>query len=234
MPAIAGTFVNGGFEDGTFNGCTQGAGYWNGYWPIIPTDFLPGGTYYNINYNTSAVVTPGPDYVVGNLLNRVYDGSYAARINDWYNNNSVSVISQTVTNYTDPHIYFAWAAVLESSHYSTDSDNFTLMLTDDTTHSVLYPVNYNSYDNGSIFHPMAIWHYTDWQVQDLDGSARQGDAFTLTLLGCDCPYGGHAGCVYLDGLGGIIPPPTTPEPGMLAWLGSSAIFTANWLRRRLM
>src|SRR6516162_3382310 len=29
----------------------------------------------------------------------------------------------------------------------------------------------------------------------------------------DCPYGGHAGYVYLDGFGGIIPPPTTPEPG---------------------
>ena len=82
MPAIAGTFVNGGFEDGTFNGWTQGAGYCNGYWPIIPTDFLPGGTYYNINYNASAVVTPGPDYIVGNLLNRVYNGSYAARINE--------------------------------------------------------------------------------------------------------------------------------------------------------
>lgn len=62
-------------------------------------------------------MTPGPDPIVGTLLNRVYNGGYAARINDWYNNYSVSVISQTVTNYTDPHIYFAWAAVLESSHY---------------------------------------------------------------------------------------------------------------------
>ena len=138
LPAVAGTFVNGGFEDGTFNGWTQGAGYWNGYWPIIPTDFLPGGGYYNINHNASAIVTPGPDYIVGNLLNRVYNGSYAVRVNDWYNNNSVSVISQTVTNYTDPHIYFAWAAVLEASHGPTDSNNFTLMLTDDTTHAVLY------------------------------------------------------------------------------------------------
>ena len=59
---------------------------------------------------------------------------------DWVNNNSVLAISQTVTNYTDPHIYFAWAAVLEALHDPTDSGNFTLMLTDDTTHTVLYAV----------------------------------------------------------------------------------------------
>ena len=76
-----------------------------------------------MGYNASAVVSLGPDPIVGSLLNTVYNGSYAARVNDWYNNNSISVISQTVTNYTDPFIYFAWAAVLESSHYSTDSDN---------------------------------------------------------------------------------------------------------------
>ena len=136
-PVFAGTFSNGGFEDGTFNSWNQGAGYWNGYWPIIPTDFMPGGTYYDMGYNASAIVTPGPDPIVGNLLNRVYNGSYAARVNDSYQNNSVSVISQSVTNYTDPFIYFAWAAVLEASHGSTDSDNFTLQLTDDTTHTAL-------------------------------------------------------------------------------------------------
>ena len=82
--------------------------------------------YYNMGYNASAIVGQGFDPIVGSNLNTVYNGVYAARVNDWYNNNSVSVTSQTVTNYTDPYIYFAWAAVLESSHYSTDSDNFTL------------------------------------------------------------------------------------------------------------
>jgi hypothetical protein len=231
-PAVAGSFVNGGFEDGTFNGWTQGAGYWNGYWPIIPSDFLPGGAYYNMGYNASAIVTPGGDPVVGNLLNQVYNGSYAARVNDWYNNNSVSVISQTVTNYTDPNIYFAWAAVLESSHGPTDSDNFTLMLTDDTKGTTLYLVSYNSYNNGPMFHPYGYWFYTDWQVQQLDVSSLMGDTFTLTLLGSDCPYGGHAGYVYLDGFGSAPPPPTTPEPGTLALLGTGGVFAANWLRRR--
>jgi hypothetical protein len=231
-PAFAGSFVNGGFENGDFTGWTQGAGYWNGYWPIIPSDFLPGGTNYNMGYNASAVVTPGPDPIVGGLLNRVVNGSYAARINDWYNNNSVSVISQTVNNYTDPYIYFAWAAVLESSHGPTDSDNFTLMLTDDTKGTMLYLVSYNSYNNGPMFHPYGYWYYTDWQVQKLDVSAMSGDTFTLTLLGSDCPYGGHAGYVYLDGFGNTAPP--IPEPGTLAMIGTGGIFAAGWLRRRFL
>jgi len=231
FPGFAGTFVNGGFEDGSFNGWSQGAGWWYGGWPLDPASYLPGGSNYSIGANASAVVTQGFDPIVGSNLNRVYNGVYAARVNDWYNNYSVSVISQTVTNYTDPHIYFAWAAVLEASHGSTDSDNFTLLLTDDTSHTQLYKVSYNSYNNGLIFHPYGNWFYTDWQVQDLDVSAMLGDTFTLTLLGSDCPYGGHAGYVYLDGFGGT-PPPPTPEPGTLMLLGTSGTVLATWLRRR--
>ncbi len=231
-PAFAGTFTNGGFEDGTFNGWTQGAGWWYGGWPLYPSNYLPGGSLYDISANASGIVTPGPDPIVGNLLNQVYNGSYAARVNDWYNNYSVSVISQTVTNYSDPKIYFAWAAVLEASHGPTDSDNFTLMLTDDTKGTMLYLVSYNSATNGPIFQPYGNWFYTNWQVQSLDVTALQGDDFTLTLLGSDCPYGGHAGYVYLDGFGAAPPPPGTPEPGTLVMLGSGVLFAANWLRRR--
>ena len=211
---FGGSFVNGGFEDGSFNGWTQGAGWWYGGWPLHPTDYLPGGVKYDASAWAGGIVTPGDDPIVGNNLNRVYGGSYSARINDWYNNYSVSVISQTVLGYTDPHVYFAWAAVLESSHGSTDSDNFTLQVTDLTTSTDVYSVSYNSYDNGNIFHPYNNWFYTDWQVVDLDTNklGMMGHDIQLTLLGSDCPYGGHAGYVYLDGFGATPPTPGVPEP----------------------
>jgi hypothetical protein len=240
-PAFAGSFTNGGFENGNFAGWTQGAGCWDGGfgcaplspYPLTPGDYLLGGQYYQIGYNASAVVTSYLDPLTDNHLNSVYNGTYSARVNDSFNDYSVSVISQSVKNYTDPFMYFAWAAVLQASHGPTDSDNFTLELTDDTRGTVLYSAAFNSATNGSMFSlSSSNWYYTAWQVQQLDVTALEGDDFTLTLLGSDCPYGGHAGYVYLDGFGAAPPPPSTPEPGTLALLGSGAIFAANWLRRR--
>ena len=231
-PTFAGTFVNGGFENGDFTGWTQGAGWWYGGWPLNPTNYLPGGVSYDFSANASGIVSPGSDPIVGDLLNRVYNGSYAARVNDWWNNNSVSVISQSVTNYTDPFIYFAWAAVLEGSHGPTDSDNFTLELLDLTAGDTVYSVSYSSANTPGYFNYYNGWYWSPWQVNSIDVSGRLGHDFTLTMLGSDCPYGGHAGYVYLDGFGAAPPPQTTPEPGTLAMLGSGVLFAANWIRRR--
>ena len=141
-PALADTFTNGSFETGNLNGWTQGGGYWYGGWPINPSTYLPGGSNYDSSGIANSVVGQGKDPISG--LNTVYAGSYSARINDPVQNYSVSVISQTVKNYTDPNIYFAWAANLEGSHGLTDSDNFTIQLTDDTTGKDLYNVSYSS------------------------------------------------------------------------------------------
>ena len=238
-PLVAASFNNGGFESGDLTGWTQGGGYWAGEWPILPADYLPGGSRNNNAYMVNTVVGVGTDPISG--LATVYSGNYAAKVNDAYNNNSISVISQTVNNYTDPNIYFAWAAVLEGSHGITDSDNFTLQLTDDTLGLSLYNASYSSASASgtSLFTGTPSgWFYTDWQVQNLDVSAHQGDTFTLTLLGSDCPYGGHAGYVYLDGFGAAPPAPgpdpaATPEPSTLVLLGSGALLLASKVRAKL-
>jgi hypothetical protein len=230
-------FVNGGFEDGNFNGWIQGAGsnYYGGqlFSPLDPVRFLPGGDRYNMSYNRSAVVTPGLDPRTGNQLNMVYSGGNAARVNDYTWDSHVSVISQTVANWQDPNIFFAWAAVLEESHGSTDSDNFTLKLTNDTKGTTLVLREYNSYDNGPIFTKTGSWFWTDWQIEQLDVSADIGDTFTLTLLGADCPWTGHGGYVYLDGFGAAPPIPGIPVPPTLILLGSGLAGLVAYGRMRL-
>ena len=244
-PAAAGGFVNAGFEDGNFNGWTQGSGYWYGTppLPVDPDRYQVGGSDYNASADASAITHVGDlDPIVGNLIKggvgpTVYIGDHAVRVNNQVNNYSVSTIRQSVKNYMDNNIYFAWASVLEASHGSTDSDYFSLTLKDDTVGDVLISRVYNSYNNGSIFKDFGTgWFYTDqWQVEQLDLQAlgRVGNDFTLTLLGSDCPYGGHAGYVYLDGFGKA-PPKAVPEPAsVLGLLAIGVLGAGSVLKRKL-
>ena len=241
-PAAFAQFTNGGFEDGSFNAWTRGAGYVNSYntTALNPADYLPGGSSYNLSYDASGIVTAGLDPRTDNNLNMVYSGTYSARVNDQWSNNSLSVISQTVSNYQDASIYFAWAAVLEESHDVDDSDLFKLTLMDDTTGMLLYDVSYSSAsaDSAALFTESSSgWFYTDWQVANLDVSGLLGHTFTLTLAGIDCPYGGHAGYVYLDGFGAIAPPPgpgpgAVPEPSTYGLMGAAALLGIVAYRRK--
>lgn len=244
-PAFAGSFANGSFESGNLAGWSLGSGYLDSYDTTVlnPNDFMPGGINYDATAQVSGVVSPGLDPNTDNALNMVYSGNFSARVNDSTPNFSVNVLRQTVTGYSDPSIFFAWAAVLEASHGETDSDLFKLTLMDDTTSSVLYDVSFSSASASSaaLFHQSSSdWFYTDWQVQNLDVSGRQGDTFTLSLLATDCPYGGHAGYVYLDGFGAVAPPSgpdpvqlgAVPEPSTYGLVGALALIGFVGLRRR--
>jgi hypothetical protein len=236
--ASADTFTNGNFESGDFTGWTRGSGVLGSGQltnNLVPSSYLPTGANYNAAYDASGIVTAGLDPHTDNNLNMVYSGTYSARVNDQVQNNSISVISQTVNNYTASNIYFAWAAVLQNSHGPTDSDVFQLTLTDETTSTILYNVTYNSATapSGLFTQSSTNWFYTNWQVANLDVSKLQGDTFTLTLLAADCPYGGHAGYVYLDGFGSVIPPPSNaPEPASLSLVGASLVGACLYLRRK--
>jgi hypothetical protein len=222
-------FVNGGFETGDMSSWTATGGSWHGGWPMNPAN------YNNPSQFVGAVVTPGPDPIVGAALNRVYSGSYSVRVNDRINDYTVGVISQTVTDYTDPNIYFAWSAVLEGSHVANDSDNFTLALVDVTAgNEVLVNRSYSSYSATGLFNNTNGWYWTPWQTEQLSVGDRQHHTFTLTLLASDCPYGGHAGYVYLDGFGAAAPiqgDPSVPEPASMGLIGLG-LAGLVWYRRR--
>jgi hypothetical protein len=76
------------------------------------------------------------------------------------------------------------------------------------------------------------WYWSGWNVEQLDTTASIGHNLTLTLLGSDCPYGGHAGYVYLDGFGNVTPP-QTPIPGSILLMGSGLLGLIGIGRRRL-
>jgi hypothetical protein len=244
--AHAASFVNGDFETGDFTGWEQGSGNWGfdptggGNYAPYPTyqtgpggnltpDLYLGASPYNLGSGPGSpgvftITNPGTDPNTGGALTTVYSGNHSAMLNDANNNYSVTAIRQTVANYTDTHIYFAWAAVLEGSHGITDSDNFTLTLLDDTQSKVLYTVSYSSASAAgtSLFNNYFGNYWTNWQVQNLDlvaAGGALGDTLTLELMGADCPYGGHWGYVYLDGFGAAPPPPGVPEPASLGLLG---------------
>ena len=240
-PAFANTFVNGGFESGNLNGWTGGGGSWGAYGSYAVPIALP--------YTGGALPTAS-DYIGGtpnNYImnggvdpytnaNRVYSGNYSARLNDNNNNYSVSTLRQSVSNYTDKNIYFAWNAVLQSSHGLTNSDYFSLTLKDDTTGATLVNRSYSSAGSigagttGVTWTPYATGPYgstvfsSGWVVENINlatagpgGTSIVGDSFTLTMLASDCPYGGHFGYAYLDGFGSVVP--TVPEPSTYALLG---------------
>lgn len=226
---MAATFANGGFENGDLNGWTQGGGTWNsGAAPLDPATFVGGPS-------LNTVMSGGTDAITG--ANTVYGGNHSVRVNDSAVGARVSTLSQTVTNYTDNAIFFAWNAVLEDSHGIKDSGHFSLQLVDNTTNKTLVSrayssagaigsgttgVNWSTYNSG-----FSTWYSSGWVVESIDLVAlgAVGNTFTLSLLAADCFQTGHGGYVYLDGFGAVTPPtdPSAVPLPTAAWLFGSVL-----------
>ena len=242
--ASAASFVNGGFENGTFSGWTQGSGRATNPTGAVVIAGPPAEYGLSLGMNPSnfptlaspgwqgTITSAGNDPITGQSM--VKYGSHSARVNNSINDYSVNVISQKVLAYDGTSINFAWAAVLESSHGPTDSDIFGLTIKDLTSNTVLYNISYSSATAPGIFKSVGNWYYNDWTEVSLN--VTQGHDYEVSLLAADCPYSGHAGYVYLDGFGTVIGGPgdggnQVPEPGSLA-LAGLGLMAAFGLRRR--
>ena len=251
LTAFGATPVNGGFETGNASGWTIGGGFRGGFLngSLVPNSFLPGGGNYDSSVaNThSGIVTPGFDPNTDNQLNRVYSGNYSWRVEDTTYGGYASVISQTVTNYTSPSFFFAWAAVLEGAHGPTDAATVVISLRDVTAGTDLITRQYNAGTTGSgvdarfNYNASTNFYWTPWQIEQLAlPSSAIGHDLNLTVLAADCQPTGHTGYLYLDGFGSVTPPagqtttaagaPSLSEWGMALLAGGLIFVAARRLR----
>lgn len=226
VPAFAaaapppGTVVNPGFESGDFSGWTTEGGLWtDGSWPVNET------LYKGKPATLASIMTAGAlDPITG--VPAVFAGNFSARLNDSAPDYDITALRQSITGYNANKLYYAWNAVLEPSHGETDSPSFLIKVTDKTTNTVVTNIGYSAYSaqNSPIFRKAGNFVTTDWKVEDVD--TITGHDYEMLFVAVDCAHGGHAGYVYVDAFGNVVP---TPNAGVTFNAASDVVRGATFL-----
>lgn len=206
-PALAQTVVNPGFESGDFTGWTTEQG------TVGSTSFPIDESWFTSSPASRATIRNAGEIDSITGIPSVFAGQHSARINDSVNDYSAVALRQTVTGYNSNKLYYAWNAVLEPSHGENDSPAFLIKVTDKTSNTIITNISYSAYtaqNASSFFRDTGNGYVTsDWKVEDIDTVA--GHDYEMLFIGVDCPYGGHAGYVYVDAFGNAVP---TPNAGI--------------------
>ena len=207
--ATANDFINGGFENGTFDGWIQAGGV-----RYLATNYPADYTFTGGPFQSAVISWADPVNVPclefrGAAVPQVRTGRYAARVNsDDGGGFDFSQIMQTVTNWDSVYFSFDWSAVLQDSgHLRVARPHFRVMLDNATRGTNIYNLLYFS-DNlppGMVMRTgpdPADYTYTGWRHVQLNTPGMTGENLTLTILASDCSEGGHDGALYVDNVAG--------------------------------
>ena len=219
-------FVNGDFEEGTFNSWTVTPAYNPGiaHLPATSEQDLGLQTATSATGVTDVQTVPAgqvaTDPNTAGGLSYPRFGNSVARINFGGENNSAYIVRQTAlmtANDKDPldgkiHVRFAMAPVLENPTGHSDSDQpyFFVQVKNLTKGTTLYTTfNFANqpgipWQKGIITSSGEQALYTDWQAADIapgPGMLDVNDQVELTVIAAGCSLGGHWGYLYLDAVG---------------------------------
>lgn len=229
--ASSALFTNGGFEAGTLTGWTT-----TSYYNASGLSGSPPYGAANLNLTsggsnrTKVVGSPGggplslTDVRLGASasLRVPRFGNYAAVVNETGDNNNVNSLKQSTivqASDIDPldgqvHVRLAYAPVLENPNHAAEEQPWFFLVVRNKSRGNAVLFEKFAYAN----QPGVPWKtgasstlYTDWQVVDVaPGNAQLavGDQIELEAIAAGCSAGGHAGWVYVDAFGSLIPGPS--------------------------
>jgi hypothetical protein len=224
-PAFA-LFTNGGFEDGTFSGWTL-TGDGATLSQVISAS-SPNQTYQTVDINP-------------------YNGTYMARLQNYYGYYHDTTISQTATvsaadKATGDKLYVNWGAVLQEPtnliHTTAQMPYFDINIFKGATNVGTFHADagtqqgggWSLIGSGSAPNTGDYWYKSGTFVFDFADFAI-GDLMTIQMSVHDCSLGGHGAYAFLDGIGTTYQPPTVPEPSTLFLLGAGLGGLAIWRRK---